>query len=129
MCDMNVRCVVLLMSAAVAVAAVAKGSRGLYAGPGALSPMEERLERGSSPSGESRVNKAVKARRKLQDNVPAAQPIAGGEKVRYVKVTKNCPCEKQTIKATCGAKVGVGKTAAAAKAAASGRQATNKATW
>lgn len=121
--------VVALCVFAISEVGFAKGSRGLYAGPGTLSPMEERLEGISAQNAASRAEKAAKARQKIQRNIPAAQSASGGTKVRYVKVTKKCPCEKKTFTATGGAKVGVGKTPSAAKAAASGARATNKATW
>ena len=101
-------------------------SGGLYAGEGALTPMEARLERASGKDVRStRIGNAVKARRKLKRSVPSAQPAAEGSKVRYMAVTKKCPCETKTVTATGGGRVGIGKTAAEAKAAATG----NKATW
>ena len=126
---MNVRLIAVLCVAMAAEVGFAKGPRGLYAGPGTLSPMEERLEGISAQNAASRAEKAAEARQKIQRNIPAAQSASGGTKVRYVKVTKKCPCEKKTFTATGGAKVGVGKTPSAAKAAASGARATNKATW
>lgn len=107
-------------------AAARATSGGLYAGEGALTPMEARLERASGKDVRStRIGNAVKARRKLKRSVPPAQPAAEGSKVRYMTVTKKCPCETKTVTATGGGKVGIGKTAAEAKAAATG----NKASW
>ena len=88
--------------------------------------MEARLERASGKDvRSSRVGNAVKARRKLKMSVPSARPAAEGSKVRYMTVTKKCPCETKTVTATGCCKVGVGKTAAEAKAAATG----SKASW
>ena len=64
--------------------------------------MEERLEGISAQNAASRAEKAAKARQKIQRNIPAAQSASGGTKVRYVKVTKKCPCEKKTFTATGG---------------------------
>ena len=112
-------------------ARTARASGGLYAGEGALTPMEARLERGSGGKNvrTTRIGNAAKAGRKIRQSVPAAQPVPQGECVRYETVSKKCPCETPTVTATGGGKVGVGKTAAEARKAATGPRATNKATW
>lgn len=109
-------------------AARARGTRaqGLQVGEGAMMPMEARLEqlRGNADAKSERIGNAQKAGRKVRDAVPGAERAPNGETVRYTRVSKKCPCEKQTVTASGGAKVGVGKTAAEAKS-----KATSKATW
>ena len=114
-------------------AARARGAktRGLQVGDGAMTPMEARLEqlRGNADAKSERIGNAQKAGRKVRNAVPGAERTPDGEKVRYARVSKKCPCETQTVTATGGGKVGVGKTAEEARKAATGPRATNKATW
>ena len=114
-------------------AARARGTKaqGLRVGSGAMTPMEARLEqlRGNADAKSERIGNAQKAGRNIRNAVPGAERTPDGEKVRYVRVSKKCPCEKQTVTATGGGKVGVGKTAAEARKDASGPRATNKASW
>ena len=114
-------------------AARARGTktRGLQVGAGAMTPMEARLEqlRGNADAKSERIGNAQKAGRKIRNAVPGAERAPDGEKVRHARVSKKCPCEKQAVTATGGGKVGVGKTAAEARKAATGPQTTNKATW
>lgn len=110
-------------------AAQARGtkSQGLRVGAGAMTPMEARLEQlsGNKDAKSERINNAQKAGRKIQKAIPGAERAPDGEKVRYVNVSKGCSCEKQTITASGGAKVGIGKTAAEAR----GKASSSKATW
>ena len=114
-------------------AARARGTKaqGLQVSEGAMTPMEAKLEqlRGNADAKSERIGNAQKAGRKIRNAVPGAERTPAGEKVRYVRVSKKCPCEKQTVTATGGGKVGVGETAAEARKAATGPRATNKATW
>ena len=111
-----------------ASAARAKGvkAQGLQVGGGAMTPMEARLEqlRGNADAKSGRIGNAQRAGRKVRNAVPGAVRTPDGEKTRYMRVSKKCPCEKQTVTTSCGAKVGVGKAAAEAKC-----KATTKATW
>ena len=79
-------------------AARARGSkaRGLQVGDGAMTPMEARLEqlRDNTDAKSERIGNAQKAGRKVQNAVPGAGRAPDGEKVRYVRVSKKCPCEK-----------------------------------
>ncbi len=110
-------------------AARARGTRsqGLKVGAGAMTPMEARLEQsqGNTDAKSERISNARRAGRKIQKAIPGAEQASDGENVRYVKISKGCACEKQTVTASGGAKVGIGKTAAEARSKAS----SSKATW
>ena len=92
-------------------------SQGLKVGEGAMTPMEARLEqlRGNKEAKSERINNAQKAARKIKSTIPDAEQMPDREKVQYVKVSKRCCCEKQTVTASCCTKVGISKTVAEAK--------------
>ena len=71
--------------------------KGLQAGPGALSPMEARIERaaGNPVASSTRIENAKRASRKIRDSVEGSQPAPNGHRVIYKRVRKCGGCSAQ----------------------------------
>ena len=101
----------------VALLCTTAHSAGLKCSPGAMSPMEARLERsrGNEMPAANRISNAKKAAAKIATNT-GGTAASSGSKVTYKTVKTGC-CNSKTIyevKGCCGAKVGAGSTKAEA---------------
>ena len=125
---------VLCTFSAASAAPKTQQKKGLQAGPGALSPMEARIERaaGNTEASSTRIENAKRASRKIKNGVEGSQPAPNGHRVVYKRVkkcggcgaqgdaTSTCPAKPCGATSTCPAKP-CGETSSASQPASSCR--------